>query len=186
MFSLTVKGKLDELSRALGVDAPKKLKRETATAINATARKTVNLLAKEIGKELATPQKEIKRKITVSDKAKPQKLAATVKQRPTSRLSLKRFSARQTSKGVSYKISKSDGRKTILGAFIPPRLGNHVYRRRTDARLPIDKLEGPSPWGVTVKKRLDKLIAKRDVKPELIKQINRRIRAVNFKKSQGR
>lgn len=182
MFSVTVKGKLDELGRALGVDAPKKLKRETATAINATARKTVNLLAKEIGKELATPQKEIKRKIAVSDKAKPQNLSATVKQRPTSRLSLKRFSARQTSKGVSYKISKTEGRKTIKGAFIQASLGGHVYRRQGKARLPITKLDGPSPWGVTQKKKLDELVAKRDVEPELVKQIDRRIRAVNFKK----
>ena len=68
---------------------------------------------------------------------------------------------------------------------MPVLLGEHVYKREGKKRLPIQKLHGPSPWGITVKNKLDKLIAGRDVEPELIKQIDRRIRAVNFKKSQG-
>ena len=186
MLSITVRGKLDELAKAVGTDGPKKLRRETATAINATAKRTINMLSKEIGKELATPQKAIKTTIKVASKASQNKLGATVRQRPTSRVSLKEFSARQTKKGVSYRISKTKGRKTVPGSFIVGKLGNHVYKRKGNASLPITKLKGPSPWGVTVKNKLDELVAQRDVEPELLKQIDRRIRAVNFKRSQGR
>jgi len=186
MISITVKGKIEQLARAVGTDGPKKFRRETATAINATARKTINMLSKEIGKELATPQKAIKTTIKVASKASQNKLGATVRQRPTSRLSLKEFSARQTKKGVSYRVSKSQGRKTLAGAFIVDKIGGHAFKRKTKSRLPIVKLQGPSPWGVTVKNKLDQLVAKRDVEPELIKQVERRIRAINYKRSQGR
>ena len=183
-IDVQTRGKAAELRRALGVEAKKKLAREISTAVNATARKVVGMWAKEIGKELAVPQKDIKTTIAIVKKATRQQLSSTVRQKPTSRLSLKRFSARQTNKGVSYRISKSEGRKTIKGAFIQPSLGGHVYRRQGKARLPIVKLDGPSPWGVTQRQKLDEIIAK-EVRPELIKQIDRRIRAVNYKRTQG-
>jgi len=185
MLSISVKGKLGELARAVGSDGPKKLRRETATAINATARKTQSMLSKEIGKELATSQKEIKKTIRVTSKASAAKLGATVSQRPTSRISLLQFGARQTKKGVSYKVSKTKGRKTVPGAFIVNRLGQHVFKRKGKTSLPITKLHGPSPWGITVKNALDKVVAKRDVEPELLKQIDRRIRAIDYKRRQG-
>jgi hypothetical protein len=68
---------------------------------------------------------------------------------------------------------------------MPEALGQHVYQRQGKSRLPIQKLHGPSPWGITVKNQLDKLVTSRDIEPELIKQLDRRIKAVNFKKSQG-
>lgn len=185
MISIAVDRKLKELEKALGQDAPKKLKREIVSAINATAKRTVNLLAKEVGKEIAVPQKDIKQGISVTRKAIAEKLSAQVTQQESARLSLKRFGANQTKEGVTYRISKTKGRKFLKSAFTPEVLGNHVYKRQGKSRLPIQKLHGPSPWGITVKNKLDTLIAGRDVEPELIKQIDRRIRAVNFKKSQG-
>lgn len=185
MISIAVDRKTKELERALGQDAPKKLKREIVSAINATAKRTVNLLAKEVGKEIAVPQKDIKQGISVTRKAVAEKLSAQVTQQESVRLSLKRFGANQTKEGVTYRISKTKGRQFIKSAFMPVVLGEHVYKRQGKKRLPIQKLHGPSPWGITVKNKLDKLIAGRDVEPELIKQIDRRIRAVNFKKSQG-
>lgn len=185
MISIAVDRKTKELERALGQDAPKKLKREVAAAINAVGRRTINILAKEVGKELAVPQKDIKQGILVTKKATPDKLSAEVTQRESQRLPLKRFGANQTKEGVTYRISKTKGRQFIKSAFMPVVLGEHVYKRQGKKRLPIQKLHGPSPWGITVKNKLDTLIAGRDVEPELIKQLDRRIRAVNFKKSQG-
>lgn len=185
MISIAVDKKIKELERALDEKAPKLLMRMTAAAINATAKRTVNILAKEVGKELAVPQKDIKQGISVTKKATPEKLSAEVTQRESERLPLNRFGANQTKSGVTYRISKTEGRQFIKSAFMPMALGKRVYKRQGKKRLAIQHLHGPSPWGITVKNKLDKLIAGRDVEPELIKQIDRRIRAVNFKKSQG-
>ena len=48
MISMNIQAKIGELERALGEDAPKKLKREIKIALNAAAKKTESLLAKEI------------------------------------------------------------------------------------------------------------------------------------------
>jgi hypothetical protein len=185
MLFVSVKGKVNQLAKALGDEAPKRLKKEVAAAVNAAAKRTQNLLAKEISKELAASQKVIKEGISVTKKATSENLNAEVTQKESQRLSLKRFGAQQTKTGVRYKISKTQGRKFVKSAFKPEALGQHVYQRQGKTRLPIQKLHGPSPWGVTVKNELDQLVTKRDIKPELIKQLDRRIKAVNFKKSQG-
>lgn len=70
------------------------------------------------------------------------------------RSNLKHFGrASQKKKGVSYRISKDEKRKTVLGAFQVEKFSNNVFIRRgksslTDkrrvGRLQIDKLRGPS------------------------------------------
>ena len=185
MLFVSVKGKVNQLAKALGDEAPRRLKKEVAAAVNAAAKRTQNLLAKEVSKELATSQKVIKEGISVTKKATPENLNAEVTQKESQRLSLKRFGAQQTKTGVRYKISKTKGRKFVKGAFKAMTLGEHIYKREGETRLPIQKLYGPSPWGVTVKNKLDEVVTNRDIKPELIKQLDRRIKAVNFKKSQG-
>jgi len=112
-------------------------------------------------------------------------LQATVRQSPTDRLPLRVFGAKQTKKGVSVRISKREGRKVINGAFIIAKYNNNVYVRPGKSRATGGSRKGPSPWGVTVKNALDKVVAKRDVEPELLKQIDRRIRAIDFKRRQG-
>ena len=185
MISVKVDRKIAELQKALGDTGPKKLRQQVAIALNQTAKRTESLLAKEIVKELVVAQKEVKKDIVRHAKATNERLVAEVKQKETSRISLKRFGARQNKKGVRYRISKKSGGKQINSAFIASTLGSHAYKRTSKARKPIIKLYGPSPWGVTVKNNLDVLIAQRDIEPELIKQIDRRIKAINFKKSQG-
>lgn len=185
MISMTLTAKIAELEKALGDTGPKKLRQQVAIALNQTAKKAQTLLAKEISKEVVLAQKEIKKTIKQDRKAKPEVLATNVVQKESSRLSLKQYKARQNKVGVRYRISKKAGGKTIKSAFIADTLGSHAYKRKGKKRLPIQKLWGPSPWGVTVKNDLDKLIINRDIEPELIKQIDRRIRAINFKKTQG-
>ena len=55
---------------------------------------------------------------------------------------LKRFRARQVQTGVSVQVMGS--RRVVAGAFIANTIGGHVFRRRGPARLPIDRLHGPS------------------------------------------
>lgn len=185
MISMKLFAKIGKLEKALGDAGPKKLRQQVAIALNQTAKKTETLLAKEVAKELVLTQKEIKKDIKQQRRANPEVLATNVVQKETARISLKSYKARQNKSGVRYRISKKSGGKTVKSAFIANTLGSHAFKRTGKKRLPIQKLYGPSPWGVTVKNNLDKLIIDRDIEPELLKQIDRRIRAINFKKTQG-
>lgn len=191
MIGFTVQQrKVNELSKVLkGSD--KKVRRQLVIAVNATSRKTTGGIAKQVATELATAQKNIKKTIKVKQKAgKTQKVpTAIVSQTETKRIPLRDFGARQNKKGVSYKISKSKGRKTIQGAFQGPKPGvmkagwrGRVFKRVGKSRLPIQQLFGASPWGVFVKNKMKKPVVK-ESKQELIKQIERRIRFLKLKES---
>jgi len=191
MIGFTVQQRrVNELSKVLkGSD--KKVRRQLAIAVNATSKKTQGGIAKEVAKELATAQKNIKKTIKIKKKAdgKDKVPSAVVSQTQTKRIPLRDFGARQTKKGTSYKVSKSKGRKTINGAFQGPKPGvmksswrGRVFKRVGKARLPIQQLFGASPWGVFVKNDMKKPIVK-ESKRELIKQIERRIRFMKLKES---
>lgn len=167
----------------------KKLPKELAIAVNATAKKTKGAISKEIRNELATKKTAVDKTLKIKTKATASSLSSTVRVEETRRIPLRDFGARQTKRGVSYKISKTTGRKTVLGAFQGPKPGvmkaswkGNVFKRAGKARLPIVKLMGVSPWGVFVKKGLTQpSIA--EATAELKKQIERRIRFINLKKS---
>lgn len=187
MISVTTKN--DSLGRlADAVErAGKKLPREIATAVNATARKTKSFIAKGVTTELATKQKTVKQHVSQSRKANPTRLIAAVRLKKTKRIPLKEFKPRQTRAGVSYRISKRTGRSSVPGAFQGPRPGlmkaswrGNVFKRVGRSRLPIVKLYGPSPWGVFVKRKMQRPTAKQS-QAELLKQLERRIRFNNLK-----
>ena len=191
MIGFTVQQrKVNELSKVLkGSD--KKIRRQLTIAVNATSKKTQGGIAKQIATELATAQKNIKETIKIKKKASnSQKVPqAVVSQTETDRIPLRDFRARQNKKGVSYKVSKSKGRKTIQGAFQGPKPGvmksswrGRVFKRVGKSRLPIQQLFGASPWGVFVKNKMKKPVVK-ESKQELIKQIERRIRFLKLKES---
>jgi len=170
-------------------DTGRNLRKELAVACNATASKGKSIIAKQISKELATPQKNIRATISQSRKAKDTDISATLEVRKDRRISLKEFGARQTKTGVSYKISTSRGRKSIPGAFQGPKPGlinvktkGNVFKRAGKARLPIVKLYGPSTWGVfVVGKKQGPSVT--EIEAELKKQIDRRIRFIELKAS---
>ena len=182
MIGIETKG-VKELQRALG-DQAKRLPRELATAVNATAKATRRQMAKEVTKELAAPVKTVASTLSQPKKASASTLSAAVRLSKTKRISLKEFGARQTKAGVSAKISKSRGRTTIPGGFQGPKPGvmkvswrGNAFKRVGKSRLPIVKLQGPSPWGVYVKRGATKA-SKDFAAAELEKQIQRRVRAV--------
>lgn len=63
-------------------------------------------------------------------------------------ISMKRYAARQTKKGVTAKPRRNKPRELLKSAFISERLGGHVYKRRGKERLPIDRVQGPTVVGV--------------------------------------
>ncbi len=176
----------DPVIRDLGT-LVKNLPRETAIVSGKTARRGKSIIAKDISKELAVPQKVVRKQLEV---AKTGKTGATTTLKKSFRIPLKNFKASQTRAGVSYRISKRKGRKTVPGAFMgakpgvpSPRLSNHVFKRVGKGRLPIRKLHGPSPWGVFVKRRRTRPVGQQ-IHAELRKQINERLR-YRVLKSQG-
>jgi hypothetical protein len=189
-LSVTARGE-KRLAKLLQGNA-KRLRREMAIAVNATSKKTVAIWAKEVSKEVATAQKNIKATIKVRKKAsagESKSPTAVVTQKKTGRIPLRDFGARQNKKGTTYKISKGGKRGFVAGAFQGPKPGvmkaswrGRVFKRVGAGRLPIIQLFGPSPWGVSIKNNLKKPTVKA-TKIELIKQIERRIRFLKLKQS---
>ena len=170
--------KLNALTTAVD-ESGRDLEREIAAVVNATATKTMGLMAKGVTREIAVKQKSVKKTLTKGKRATPQFPNTSVTLRKTSRLSLREFKPRQTKKGVSYKISKTGGRKKITTAFVnQTKLYGHVFVRKGSKRLPLQKLWGPSPWGVFVKQNMTPETTQQ-VEAEMLTQLDRRI---NFNK----
>ncbi len=153
-------------------------------AINDTLKSAKTELSKRIRDKVNIKKKDIDRHITIV-KARPNKLDGKLHLSESARLGLKYFGASQSKKkGVSYKIEKGGTRKKITDAFGPkiPRLGGQVFRRVGKKRLPITKLEGPSPGGVAVKAGLDKAQQKSS-QAEFNKKLDQRIRFLLLKHS---
>ena len=159
---------------------PELLKKQIAGALNDTAKHGRANVSSLIRDRVNIKKQDIDKYIDIQ-RAYPGKLEATVVLEKTDRLPLKYFGARQTKKGVTYRIEKmkappkmsrtqknsSGPKERISDAFGPniPRLGGHVYRRKEvngkkSKRLPIVKLFGPSAWGVFVRNGLHKLVKK--------------------------
>lgn len=182
------KNQIRQLKKAIdGVKTS--ITRELRVAVNAAARKTKTIVSRNVRSELAVTAREVNKLITVTVRSTGNYPTATIRLRKSQRLSLKGFSPRQTKKGTSYRISKTEGRKTVAGAFRGPRpgviaqrLGGHVYKRLGKSRKPIVKMHGPSPWG-TFKVKNMKLPTEQESRSELRKQIERRIRFRTLKKA---
>lgn len=179
---------IDELLDALDAEA-QRLPREVQIAINATAKKARSFISREIREELAVKAKDVNGVLKISKRATKTDLTAKVKLNHQKRFSLKTFGARHTRAGVSYKVRKSEGRRTIKDAFMGPRPGatavrlrGHAYKRLGRKRYPIVFLKGGSPWGAYVTRNIDLQVLGITDK-ELRKQIDRRIRLARLRAS---
>lgn len=186
MIAISQKG-LAGLTKAVNGIA-KEVRRNVAVAINETSATGKSGVAKKVAAELAIAQKIIKKEIS-NTKANANNLSSNLRLKKTSRISLRYFGAKQNKAGVTYKISKTQGRKTILGAFQGPKPGaikaswrGNVFKRTGSSRLPIVKLHGPSPWGVFVKGKMTRK-QKKELQAELEIRVQRRIRFLLLKAS---
>lgn len=173
---------LDGLRRALS-GTKRKLERELATAINATARKVRLEAARDLRQQMAVPVKVLKKVIKGKSKAKPGQLYAVIGFFRGYPIPLKYFKATQTKKGVTYKINPKVKVKSIVrDAFIVKQYGGNVYKRKTEKRFPLEKQFGPAP-GDFFEKAGILARATKLAETELEKQIKRRIRFIELKKS---
>ena len=148
-MNITVKLDSREVERLLK-DAPN-IARKTATrtlnrtadkarvAASRTVRETYNIKAGDLNKSVKTTKASISKLETL----------LTITGKP---VALMAFAARQTLKGVTYKILKAGGRVRLPHAFIATMKSGHigVFERRTDKSLPIAErkfISMPSVWG---------------------------------------
>ncbi|MCE5185079.1 MAG: phage tail protein [Planctomycetaceae bacterium] len=130
-------------------EIPRGMATVMSRGINKTAVSVRAEVVRKIAAEVNLSQKRIREALTISQ-ANWTKWAATINI-SRKRIGLINFGARQTARGVSYKIDKAHGRKAIEHAFIATAKGaENVWVRETDAdgtlvpRLPIVRLQGPS------------------------------------------
>ena len=156
----------------------KALRKATTKTLSATS--SPQGMSQVIRKQLNVKASDLKKFLKKLKKPNRATMTSKVYIDSTGRLPLKHFGARQTKKGVTYKIEKQGKRKTALSAFgVKPKmiesLGGHAYRREEGAaRLPIRKLWGISVWGFATKNRMEKQfaqIAKKRLKLEIKERI---------------
>jgi uncharacterized FlaG/YvyC family protein len=144
--------RLDEIRRMLR-DIPNAMPKVISRGINRTTTSTRAEIARQISAEVKITQSAVKKGIKVT-KATQTRWQADL-DLFAKRIPLIKFGAKQLKKGVSYRISKSGGRKKITDParpFIQTLPSGHkgVFRRKTPGtkRLPIVQLKGPSIGGV--------------------------------------
>lgn len=191
MISVQVKSSSLASVKKIMSDLGFNVRKELAVAVNKASDKTKSKMVKSIKDELITTQAVMKQAIGTKGKASEQSIETTIVLKKEKRLPLKEFKPTQNKTGVTYKISKTKGRKTIAGAFQGPRPGvmkrswkGNVFKRLGKKRLPIAKLFGPSVWGVFVVKKLEAPTTA-EAQKELIKQVQERIRFLTLK-AQGK
>lgn len=183
MIDLSVKpSQIKRIEAALGSKA-KQVPRKVASAVNKTATRTKGFMAKEVSKELALTQKNIKSTISIPERATPNNLGVKIVLRESKKIPLRDYGARQTKRGVSYKISRRGSRKLVEKGFQGPTPNirkvswrGRVFARVGESRLPIVQLYGPSPWGAFNKNKMRRPVlklAKKQLRKELAEQVRR-------------
>ena len=172
---------LKELQKATN-KAKKSFTKELAGAINAVSKKTKLQIGRDIRATVAMKKDEAEKPLSIAAKANAGSLKAVVTLKKTKRLGLRHFGAKQSKKGVSYKINKNGGRKFIAGAFQGPRPGvikqswkGNAFKRVGKERKPILHIQGVSAFGAYAKNELSGPQVKA-INEELLKQMERRIK----------
>jgi len=163
------------------------IRREMGAAINKVAKKVAFESSKELGKVLSVkPKKLLKKVVNTGKRATSDYPFATIYLNQGYPYPLKYFGAKQTKKGVRYKIDpRLKAKSTLLDAFIVPQYGGNVFMRASkEKRYPLRKIYGPAPGDVYEATQLpQKMAAVAEV--QLKKQIDERIRFLTLK-AQGK
>lgn len=115
-------GDVDRVSRFLA-EKSNRAPTIVSRALNKTATWVRTRVVRAVAAEIALKQKIVRESVTVS-KASYKRLEANVNVKGK-RVPVIDFGARQTKKGVGYRVSKKEGRKTVPGAFISTMKSGH-------------------------------------------------------------
>lgn len=127
---------------------PRAVPRVFCRAINRAVDMSATDMKRRVGAQIAIKKGEIAKGIS-KKKATYANLTGSIGAKYF-RPGLIAFSARQTKHGVSYRISRTAGRKKIEHGFIATMPSGHrgVFVRGQPSRLPIKEARGPSIWKV--------------------------------------
>jgi len=179
---------MQQLER-LFAELPREIPKVLSGALNDAAKSTRTNIIRLIREKVVIKRKDIARHVNI-ERAKRDSLEARIVLRESRRLSLSYFGARQVKArggrggGLTYRIRKDEPRAFIPGGFLVPKTslrhnapdaeGHIAFKRRYKSRLPIDKLRGPSAWGVFVKAGLDEQVLQLS-EVDLEKHLGRRV-----------
>ena len=125
---------------------PRGWPKAASRALNKVGTWARSRIVKGLAAELGLRQSFLRKKHVGLRRATWRNLGAVVRTKGRKRIPLIEFQARETARGVSYRIGRGSGRKRIVEAFIATMPGGHtgVYVRKTRRRLPIVEPFGPS------------------------------------------
>ena len=137
-------GQLKRVERTLK-DVQHGLPKVVSRSINKIAVSTRKLLVDEIAADLMIKKNEVKRRNIMISRASYRKWSSTISI-SGSRIPLQHFKVSILKRGVSYRISRREGRKKIIGAFRTTTKSGHtgIYKRKGTEATPIMELRGPS------------------------------------------
>lgn len=144
-MQITISHNFPEVQRQLQTLRQEVSTKATASALNKTVALAKTAMSREIRAEFVLPASKVNQALRIN-RARATgglvQLQASLES-PAKRgrsLNLANFAARQTRKGVSFKIRRDGGRKTIPGSFLINN-GRTVMIRTGKDRLPIKALQ---------------------------------------------
>lgn len=164
----------DQIRRLDAALDDRSLRLAQSSVLNRMGAKVRTTTNRGIRQRLALKSRDVNSALRIQ-RASPQRLEWRL-QASGSRISLRKFGARQTRRGVTVRIRPRSGRLTLARSFIGP--NQQVFRRKGRPRLPIVKLTGPSiPQAMTnqlVRRAQDELVRK-EYPSQMVRELKFRI-----------
>ena len=145
-MQITIKHNFPNVQRQIDALREDIARKATASALNKTIALAKTAMSKEIRAEFVLSASEVNQALFISKASakggelRMQASLSSTSQRGKRSLNVAHFAARQTRKGVSFKISRNGGRKTIPGSFLING-GKTVMIRTGKSRLPIKAIQ---------------------------------------------
>ncbi len=146
MISVKVPDKQIKEIRGMLHGLPKALPKVIVRAINKVANKSKTFIIRRITKAVAIKQADLRRRNVRMTRATWSRWLARIVV-SGGRIPLTKFGARQTKRGVTYRIQRGGKRGRIERGFIARMPSGHegvFVRQRSRGRLPIGEARGPS------------------------------------------
>jgi len=146
---------------AISVTVDERSFKEAAHILRAVPRAVPRVFRRAIGRTVDMAATDLKRRVGAQITAKKSEIAKGISKTKTTfygSIGTKAFrpglvafpGTKQTKHGVSYRISRTAGRRTLEHGFIATMPSGHrgVFIRGAESRLPIREARGPSIWKV--------------------------------------
>ena len=164
-MKLSITHNFPEVAKALQTLQADVARQATSRALNATVAQAKTAMSREIRAEFVMTAKTvndsliIRRAVASGGRFNLEASLSSISDRGKRSLNLAHFQARQTAKGVTFKIKRGGPRKLIPGSFLING-GKTVMIRVGKARLPIKALQTINVAGMFNTKRINAKVIK--------------------------